>query len=122
MNGCHSRKRPKCTRSHTRCSSLPGAAASATCRASSMASTTQRRWVAMRAARRCAAEEEEKKAIEPVEMPTRGVGTADRSTLSAPLEKSSESRIILRNNILLLVARGLQYLCHSQGNYPEKRK
>src|ERR1700674_4745393 len=58
MNGCHSRKRPKCTSSQMRWNSLPGAATSAACSASSIASTTQRRCAVMMVARRCAVEAE----------------------------------------------------------------
>src|SRR5258706_10360801 len=121
MKGCHRRKRPKCTSSQTRWNSLPGAEMSATCSASSIASTTQRRWVATRAARRCAVEPGKKAIESSVGKPTRGVGTADRLAVPAPRGKSSESRIILRNNILLPVARRLHYPRHRTRDNQEKQ-
>src|SRR5476651_2091976 len=80
---------------------------SATWSARSMASTTQRRCEAMRAARRLAGVVAI--AMESVGTPTGAVGTADRYRGAAPRGKSSESRILLKNSILPLMAWGLHY-------------
>src|ERR1700674_3952198 len=56
MNGCHRRKRPKCTSSQTRWKALPGSEMSPKCSARSIASTTQRRWAEIERERRWALE------------------------------------------------------------------
>ncbi len=51
-NGCHRRKRPKCTSSQMRWKFPPGSVTSASCSARSMASTTQRRALSRKLPRR----------------------------------------------------------------------
>src|SRR2546421_12977561 len=108
MKGCHKRKRPKCTSSQLLWNWPPGVEKRATCSARGMASTTQRRRAETDRARRCVGEPG--KAMDRVGEPTGVDGRPDNPRSTMRPEKSSANRIILKNNVLLLMARRLHYL------------